>query len=232
MLLVEKVFLRISQLIDSIFDEGVKISVLSEQSYDEKLLFPQELSILSKNAVLKRRIEFCIGRIAAHDALGKLGIFEFPVLRGEKSDPIWPEGVVGSITHASNIAIAIVAKNKYIDGIGIDIEKVRDRLSENAYPIIGCEKELDWIYSNNEEKLHRLISLFSAKEAFFKCIFPKVRKYFDFRDVILTWDNRESLFKGVLLRGLDERFTIGYQFEVNVLSIEDYVVAFIRLPRS
>ena len=61
-------------------------------------LFPEEELALG-DAVEKRRREFMTGRACAREALAGLGFPDSPVGSGTKGEPLWPPGVVGSITH-------------------------------------------------------------------------------------------------------------------------------------
>jgi len=56
-----------------------------------------------------RRKHFYLGRTAAHNAISSLlGQDKTPILKGKRGEPIWPEGIIGAITHTGKIAIAAV----------------------------------------------------------------------------------------------------------------------------
>src|SRR5690242_7832438 len=67
-----------------------------------------EESVLVKNAVEKRIAEFCAGRHCAREALRALGRTPGAIL-AEGRAPIWPDGVVGAITHCTGYCGAVVA---------------------------------------------------------------------------------------------------------------------------
>src|SRR4051794_19903843 len=71
-------------------------------------LLPEEEAALG-TVVETRRHEFTIGRNCAHRALARLGFPPAPLLRGHYRQPLWPIGVVGSITHCSGYCAAVVA---------------------------------------------------------------------------------------------------------------------------
>ena len=49
----------------------------------------------------KRRNEFITVRHCAGLALGELGFPPVPILKGDKGEPCWPDGAVGSLTHCA-----------------------------------------------------------------------------------------------------------------------------------
>ncbi|MEV4420566.1 hypothetical protein AB0L40_11415 [Patulibacter sp. NPDC049589] len=63
-------------------------------------VFPEEF-VAVRHAVETRRREFVTGRACAHRALAALGVPVVPIMSGPNREPLWPEGVVGSITHGS-----------------------------------------------------------------------------------------------------------------------------------
>ncbi|MDT5175634.1 MAG: hypothetical protein QOG37_2885, partial [Mycobacterium sp.] len=59
---------------------------------------PEEEPLIAKS-VAKRRSEFITVRHCARVALGELGVPPAPILKGDKGEPCWPDGIVGSLTH-------------------------------------------------------------------------------------------------------------------------------------
>ncbi|MBU2703322.1 4'-phosphopantetheinyl transferase EntD [Sporomusaceae bacterium BoRhaA] len=77
------------------FKNNFGFSMKTTADYDEKMLYPEELELLSPKAVQKRRCEFCIGRSAAHSALSQMGINKCSVFKGANGEPIWLWGLWG-----------------------------------------------------------------------------------------------------------------------------------------
>jgi len=92
------------------------------------------------NAVRKRRDEFAAGRGAARRALSMLDIPSMPIPRADDRRPIWPGGIVGSISHAENVAAAIVGRAEDIDGVGLDIEAAAPLKKELLRHILTAEE--------------------------------------------------------------------------------------------
>ncbi|MDT3400980.1 4'-phosphopantetheinyl transferase family protein [Mucilaginibacter terrae] len=72
----------------------------------------------------KRRIDFSTGRYCARQALGMLINSKPAIMQGEGREPLWPNGVVGSISHSGKLAGAVAALQSNIMAIGVDIETV------------------------------------------------------------------------------------------------------------
>ena len=62
-----------------------------------------------KKAVEKRRREFSAGRTCARQALRELGCADAPIVHNQNGAPLWPPGIVGSITHSNTYAAAVAA---------------------------------------------------------------------------------------------------------------------------
>ena len=147
----------------------------------------QEREIVT-HASSKRQLEFSTGRYCAKTALAKLGVENFPVLRNEDRQPLWPAGHVGSISHCRDLCGAVVAKNNDFQSIGFDIENIR-QLKQNIKKLICTAYEVDWLTQQKVDN-HDLfvILLFSLKEAVFKCVFPHQNIQLGFKDVSITPD--------------------------------------------
>ncbi len=140
-------------------------------------------------AVLKRRIEFSAGRWCAQEAMKKFAICE-TVAMGAQREPLWPEGLVGSISHSSGFAMATVGCAKRYAGIGVDAECILDTLrARELYKEFAVEGEWQHLVlslptHSTEAVLATLI--FSAKESLYKCVYPRVKRILSFHDVRIT----------------------------------------------
>lgn len=133
-------------------------------------------------AVRKRQAEYFHGRLCARAALSGL-CRETAVTTGMMREPVWPAGIVGSITHGPALAAAVALPSSRCRGIGIDIEEfaapeIRDALRST---VVSARE-----YALLEELAHKidigilLTLVFSAKESFFKATSATVGRYFDF----------------------------------------------------
>lgn len=147
------------------------------------LLLPQEAVLLDPSAVAKRQREFVGGRLCAHRALELAGFERSPVLRGPGREPVWPPGVVGSITHCTGYAAAVAAPMDEYSSLGIDAEP------HVALPASVFEAVADSFESSVVAQaclacpgIHMDLVLFCAKEAIFKYWFQHTRERLRFCD--------------------------------------------------
>jgi len=144
-------------------------------------LFPEELALVA-SAVEKRQLEFGRGRQCARAALRRLGFADRPLLSGDQREPLWPVGVVGSITHTQGLCVAAVGQQRDYAGVGIDVEPSAP-LPRAVADRVASEAEMSALDSMPPLLAARLI--FSAKEAFYKCQFYRTRQFLGFFDVSL-----------------------------------------------
>jgi 4'-phosphopantetheinyl transferase EntD len=147
-------------------------------------LLPEERPA-AERAVAKRVQEFATGRHLARLALADLGLTPCAIPRAPDRRPQWPTAVVGSITHAGELAVAAVARADTLDGLGIDLEEA-DRVTDALYPKLFTAAELVGL-EVGEPGLAGL--LFSAKEAGYKAVNPRVGKFISFHEaeVLVDW---------------------------------------------
>ncbi|MGI8731083.1 MAG: 4'-phosphopantetheinyl transferase family protein [Solirubrobacteraceae bacterium] len=154
-------------------------------------LFAEEARALGR-AVGSRRREFQTGRACARHALARVGLPATAVGGGSHGEPLWPRGVVGSITHCSGYRACAVARARDLRAIGID--------AEPHAPLPGGV--LEAICGPAERRALRALPagvcwdrlLFSAKEAVFKAWFPLSGRRLDFDDAELLLDPHEGTF--------------------------------------
>ena len=167
---------------------------------------------LGPKAVERRRLYFSLGRAAARDALAELGIYGVAIGRGPSGEPLWPAGIVGAISHAGDLAIAIVGEDSHYAGLGIDFEQLSRGMTARAARLICTPAEMDW--ADPEAGTTRLTMLFSAKEAIFKALFPIEGVWLGFGDAELTWHPERSAFEARLLKTASAAHPPGAVLEV------------------
>jgi len=150
---------------------------------DPALLLPEEAKYLSRTAVPKRVQEFAAGRLCARRALAEFGIVDFPIEVAGDRQPIWPNSMVGSITHTAGYCAAVVAERGCAGALGLDSEVVGD-VKVEVWSSICSPAELIWVRSLAALQQAMAVTLiFSAKEAFYKCQYPLIRDRVGFHDV-------------------------------------------------
>ncbi len=133
-------------------------------------------------SVNKRQAEFFFGRSCARAALAGIGMTGVEIAVGAMRQPLWPAGVLGSITHSNHVAAALVLPAGQHGGVGIDIETVAQGALDFMHGNIVSAHELAYLRSLQQQlDLNTLMTLvFSAKESFFKAACGVVQRFFDF----------------------------------------------------
>lgn len=171
-------------------------SVIGEHAYDDRVqgdLYPEEEATVAR-AVAKRRIEFRTTRVCARRALRRLGAPPVAIGTAHRGVPIWPDGVVGSMTHCAGYRAAAVAWRRDVTAVGIDAEP-NDVLPDGVLDLVTVPSELAHLAALPGTAgvcWDRL--LFSAKEAVFKAWYPVTRRELTFREAELRFDPETATF--------------------------------------
>jgi 4'-phosphopantetheinyl transferase EntD len=174
-----------AELIEKILPDAVASAEALDDPPDA-VLYPGEAELISR-AVDKRRREFRTVRHCARRALRQLGLPPVAVLRGERGEPQWPLGVVGSMTHCRGYRAAAVARSGDFHALGIDAEP-NEPLPAGVLDAVALAQE--------RGELSRLAAadgmtcwdrlLFCAKESVYKAWFPVTRRWLGFEDAAVT----------------------------------------------
>jgi len=172
---------QISSELGALFPTGV-IAVELTSVPPRTVLTKPELAFISHCAP-KRIDDFTRGRACAHRGMSELGLREVSLLAGEKREPLWPEDIVGSITHTTGFAAAVVARRREIEALGIDCEVI-DSVGPDLWERICTPVERERLGQLPQEQARQHAALiFAAKEAFYKCQFPMSHEWVGFEDV-------------------------------------------------
>lgn len=162
----------------------------------EKNVYPLfgEENINSVNFSEGRLMDFSTGRYCARKAFEYFGVYDIPIPVGEKREPLWPQGFVGSISHCKPMAGAVIARNDQVLSVGLDIEEL-GRVTADLWDYVFTENERG--YLNKLDKVEQEIQatgIFCVKEAFYKFQFPLTGKFLGFQEVeVLMQESSISL---------------------------------------
>jgi 4'-phosphopantetheinyl transferase EntD len=163
--------------IDALGLPGVMIKHRRIQPGDEYALMREEMSAFAASVTAVRRASGA-SRIVARELLAKYGFPHTPVPKAKSGAPIWPEGVIGSMSHDPTIAVAAVATRRDFRALGIDIEPA-ETLPSDLLDIVATPKERIRL----SEDPYRGRLLFAAKEAVYKAVYPLDQTFLDHQDV-------------------------------------------------
>lgn len=157
-------------------------------------LFDTELAYLAR-ARNKRRSEFGTARCCARSALRCLGLPAMPLVPNLDRSPWWPTGVIGSISHCDQWAIAACSVNSRFSAIGVDIEENKP-LAPELIDLICAENEV--VNLSNALHIETLKIgkiIFSLKEAIYKCQYTLTKSLFGFHDIEIFFDKKSNSFR-------------------------------------
>lgn len=197
--------------LDDLFPPGVA-AVLSLDPAAAGPLAAAEAAATAR-FVPARLAEFRHGRDCARRALARLGHAAAAIPVGARREPVWPGGVVGSISHAGTAAAAAVAAAAGFRGLGIDLEDAR-ALEPALVARIGRATELDGV-ADADAGLHAR-RLFAVKEAAYKALWPTLWTFLDFHDLEVrfleggTWrvESRAELLPAALAAAVRGRIAV------------------------
>ncbi|MGN2636971.1 4'-phosphopantetheinyl transferase Npt [Nocardia takedensis] len=175
-------------MIENILPNGVASAELLAYP-DDLTAHPAEEHLIAK-AVEKRRRDFIGARHCARQALEQLGETPVAIGKGERGMPLWPRGVVGSLTHCDGYRAAALAHKLRFRSVGIDAEP-HDALPEGVLDSVSLPAEREWL-AGLDTGLHLDRLLFCAKEATYKAWFPLTLRWLGFEEAHITFTVEET----------------------------------------
>jgi len=137
------------------------------------------------DAAQKRQVEYRAGRYCAYGALETLGEAPCYPAIARSGAPIWPKGVVASLSHSHGKAVCVAARTESFRGVGVDIEPViSDQVAHKISRKIAHTCELG-LLTDTFGLGCAITIIFCAKESIYKAIFSTVKRYVDFHEMEL-----------------------------------------------
>lgn len=161
-------------------------------------LYPSEYELV-RTAVFQRQCEFSTGRQLARRMLKSAGVMSAAITKGPLGEPLWPDGIRGSVSHSGETCVVMLAPSENYIGLGVDIEF--DHIAEGALDLVLTKAERTEFPS---PELARLA--FSAKEAFYKAVASHHGKLIDFHEVEIRADFQSQDFH-VVSNAVDPLYT-------------------------
>ncbi|WP_433575760.1 4'-phosphopantetheinyl transferase Npt [Nocardia brasiliensis] len=175
-------------MIENILPAGVASAELLKYPAD-LTAYPAEEHLIAK-AVEKRRRDFIGARHCARLALAELGEPPVAIGKGERGAPIWPRGIVGSLTHCDGYRAAALGHKLRFRSIGIDAEPHAE-LPEGVLDSVSLPPEREWLRAT-DSPLHLDRLIFCAKEATFKAWWPLTLRWLGFEDAHITFELEDN----------------------------------------
>ena len=149
------------------------------------ILTREELPYVSQ-AVPKRVREFTAGRHIARRALRHINVAASSIPVAKNRCPVWPDGIVGSISHTDDIVGVALARAQDYVSVGFDIE-AGQAVKPELCDMVLTDDERCHIDLNAEPELATLI--FSCKESVYKAVYPLIGEFLEFQDLEISIAN-------------------------------------------
>ncbi len=163
--------------IDALAVPGVAIGHRLISPGDENALLPAELAAFATSIDKVRRASGA-ARIVARGLMVQLGQAQQAVPKAASGAPIWPAGLVGSLAHSSQVAVAAMARRQDFSSLGIDVEPA-EPLDADLLDLVATASERATIAGDP----YRGLLLFTIKEAVYKSVYPLDGTFLEHHDV-------------------------------------------------
>ncbi len=175
-----------SLLFRTILPDAVRVAEMLPADADPALLLPDEARSVER-AVEKRRREFAAGRLLARELFAQMtsneAVRSASLLNDANRVPVWPAGIVGSITHCRSLCAVATTHAAHSAGIGLDVEPAEPMNEElEQYVMRDAEYARLDVLPQEVRTLGSLL-VFSIKEAVYKAIYPIRRRFLEFHEV-------------------------------------------------
>ena len=205
---------------------GPDVAVAAGKIADlQGVLWPSE-AVLMTRARAVRLADFTAGRTAARQALAMLTEPSRPILQGGGGEPVWPEGITGSLTHGGDLCLASLGRTGQFRSLGVDLEPIA-ALDDTLVAEICSVSERHWIATQSDAAALPL-RIFSAKEATYKALYPLTGTVFDFGAIIISLTEKRDGFSAELTRDIGP-FTAGATFHGQQGSVRNTLLSTLKI---
>jgi 4'-phosphopantetheinyl transferase EntD len=178
--------LSLARAIDAIDVPGIRIGHRLIADGDERLLLPEEVGAFTTSVVKVRRASGA-ARLVARELMPRFGCAPRAIPKSATGMPIWPEGIVGSLAHDNEVAVAAMAAKSDFLSVGIDVEPA-EPLEAGLLEIVATPGERE---GAAEDRLRGRL-LFCIKEAVYKAVNPLDGVFLDHHDVEVNLAERRA----------------------------------------
>lgn len=138
-----------------------------------------------RHAVRKRQAEYVASRWLVSKLFETVGIHNFQLLNRSDRSPIWPTGIIGSLSHHDHKIFAVI--DKRAKWVGNDIERIlSDHKAAELRSLIMTLEELALLNASGLSLSQATTLAFSIKETVYKAVYPDVQTLFGFEQVTIT----------------------------------------------
>ena len=165
---------------------GTNIFLKSQPVIDcTDTLYDEERAVVAAAAPIRRNT-FSSGRRVARAVMQEAGLPISALPKAADGSVVWPEGLLGSITHTNDWAVAAVAVAEMCEAksLGIDLERIKP-FDEGVSRMIATPVEMQELALSHSPAWYAT-ALFSMKESIYKCLASDFGEFIAFQDVEIT----------------------------------------------
>ncbi|WP_411221780.1 4'-phosphopantetheinyl transferase family protein [Marivita sp. S2033] len=194
------------------------------------LFFVSGMDVPSRiaRAVPKRQAEFLAGRLLARHGQRALGLSPDPVGTADSRAPVWPYGLVGSITHARGRCAVLISTDAQ-QSHGIDTEQIAEGDSLKAI-LSQTLSDRDKALLSKTETARDATLAFSAKETLFKALYPQIGQFFGFDAAELAEPPGPDTLRLRLTADLSRTFLKNQTFLIHHATGDTHVLTWLSVP--
>jgi phosphopantetheine--protein transferase-like protein len=147
-------------------------------------LHPEERKIASELAGF-RQVQWVGGRLAAREAASRLGLGMGALKTDNFGAPKAPRNIAVSLAHKKHLAVALVARSKH-GALGVDFELTAPPRIAIAEKVLRPAEMAQVNALTPDRRWISVLIRFSIKEAIYKAIAPRLRRYISFDEAEVT----------------------------------------------
>ena len=209
-------------------NSDIKIVRVDTEQFDDSMFAEAGIYLPEniKRAVVKRRREYFWGRLLAKKLLSKYGCDAIVLKEDVNRCPIWPTGVVGSISHDGAFVACATKLTELGYGLGIDVQQIiAKQRFDSLKKLVFSQAE--WAILLEQPCVENSVTAaFSAKESIFKGLYPIEKEYFGFECVQLLESDSDTKKMTFMLNRQFGVHNQGEMLDVCVDFYDGYVVTY------
>jgi 4'-phosphopantetheinyl transferase EntD len=178
------------RMIDAIAVPGILVGHRAIAAGDEFALLPEEFGAFAGSVVKVRRASGA-ARIVARELMPRLGQPAQALPKSASGAPAWPAGIVGSLAHDAEVAVAALGRRGDYCGVGVDVEPAQP-LDADLLDMVATASERRAI--GGDPLAAR--ALFVVKEAVYKAVHPLDGIFLDHHDVEVALASGTATVRG------------------------------------
>ncbi len=213
-------------MITGLLETSISVAV-TDPTLPRSAVYPEEAACLPPMRALRRR-EFLAGRDALREAIVGLRRPPCAIPMADDRSPELPDGICASLSHSSELCVAIADLTSKTSSLGIDIEPI-EGLEAGLWDTVCTRAERAWL--STLQMPARAVAakrIFCAKEAAYKSqyVFSGALLDFDAFDItFLAQDRFQATFRQVV-----EPFSIGDRITGRMGDVHGHIICITRIP--